>query len=179
VRDAEPDAYPTETTTAAEEALVDETVDGDALRMDQRMLLSPVPSAGGRWNQVHFNAEAIQDFFRAAPNSPERVFLYEVLADGSLADVEVRKVVFSQRNVNRKIEFRAHHGEAYPATGPPLLVIREIATRVHRYQMLLPGDPGYAELDVLRESRPSIGHGFHRAIVTAADVLSAWPECLV
>lgn len=179
LHDVEPEAEETEAATSAEEASVDEAADESGLHDDQRMLLSPVPRGQGRWNQVHFNIEATRDFLRAAPNSHERVSLYEVLPDGSLGEVEVRKVVYSLRNRNRKIELRAHHGEAYPAAGPPLLVIREVATRVHRYQMLFPDDLGYSELNALRESRPSIGRGLHRAIVTAADVLEAWPTCPV
>lgn len=145
----------------------------------QRMMLAEVPRAGGRWHQVHFNRQAIEDYFRARANSTDRVFLYEVQPDGSLGPVEARKVVFSAANVNHKVEISAHRGAAYPTAGPPILVLREIGTRMHRYVMLLPGEVGYVEARAVLYSLPSIGRGAQRVITTADVVGGAWPDCPV
>lgn len=173
-------AVETESDVASEEAVAeDESAAAPGLEGNQRMLVAEVPRAGGRWNQVHFNREAVRDYFRAAPNSSDRVFLYEVRPDGSLGAVEARRVVYSATNVNHKIEFGAHHGDAYPSAGPPILVLREIGTRMHRYVMLFPGEAGYNEMTSLLGSTPSIGRGAQRIIVTASIVEAAWPGCPV
>ncbi len=140
-----------------------------------RMLVAVVPRAKGRWHQVHFNAPAIDDYFRAQPNSAERVLLYRV-EPGGVVPEPPRPVVYSVANKNHKIEFRAHRGESYPAGGPPILVLRELGLRTHSYVMLFPGEPGYTEMTAFLASRNSIGRGAKRVIATRPEVEAAWPS---
>ena len=86
-----------------------------------------------------------------------------------------RAGIYSAINVNHRIEFGAHHGDAYPTAGPPIIVVRELGLRLHLYLMLFPGESGYSEMQTVVTSRPNIGRGLPRVIVTHADVAAAWP----
>lgn len=163
-----------EAAIAVEEEVVDLAASAPSDPAD-RVLVAYVPRAGGRWHQVHFNEPAIREYFRAAPNSGDRVVLYRVDIGGAAYAEPPRPVVFSDANVNHKIEFGAHAGERYPAGGPPILVLREIGLRTHSYVMLLPGEAGYSETDTLLKSLPSIGRGARRAITTLTVAQAAWP----
>lgn len=164
-----------EAAIAVEEEVVDLAETG-APDSSDRMLVAEVPGGGPRWQQVHFNKPAITDFFRAAPNTADRVFLYRVEPGGAAFAEPPRPVVFSAVNVNHKIEFRAHAGEPYPTAGPPILVLREIGLRTFSYTMLLPGESGYAEMTAFLAANPSIGRGAPRVIATRAQVEAAWPS---
>lgn len=142
-----------------------------------RILVAEVPSGGGRWNQVHFNKAAVEEFFRVRPDSADRAFLYEVSEDGSTLTAEPpRKCIYSDVNKNHKIEFAAHHGEEYPDP-PPILVIREVGHHTFVYRMLLGGDQGYDEMRTLLGDNPIIGRGpTARTIVDGAELLAYWPD---
>ena len=101
-----------------------------------RILLARVPRAGGRWSQVHFNTDVVQQFFRVTNLQVQRAFLTQVRPDGSRADPEVRPCVFSQSNRNHRIEFSAASGLVYPPE-PPILVLREHQLRAFEYMLLM------------------------------------------
>jgi hypothetical protein len=173
-------------TRAATEALAEETVEtavevaaAEAIETQpeptDRMLVAEVPRAGGRWHQVHFNEPAIRDYFRALPGTPDRVYLFRYEPPGTMVAEPARPVVFSDVNVNHKIEFGAHAGEPYPTDGAPILVLRELGLRTHLYTMLFPGDDGYAEMSGMLAAGPSIGRGAPRVIATRARVATLWP----
>ena len=124
-----------------------------------RFLIAQVPKAGGRWRQIHFNADVIEQFFRVRPDSIQRVYLVECRQDGSFAEQEVRPCVHSSANRNYKIEISSHRGENYPNTGRPVAVYRELQARSFAYMLLMPGDPGHEEMQALTECLPSIGRG--------------------
>jgi hypothetical protein len=140
-----------------------------------RLLVAAVPGAGGRWHQVHFNVEAVRDYFRARPHTSDRVLLHRLEPGGLVVVEPPRAVVLSGVNRNHKIEFGAHAGADYPTAGRPILVLREIGLRSHTYVMLLPGDPGYIEMTQFLATNPSIGRGAPRVISTRAGVEAAWP----
>lgn len=169
-----PTEAPDEAAVSVEEEVVDldETAAPEAA---DRMLVAEVPKASGRWHQVHFNAPAITDYFRARPNSPDRVLLYRIEPGGAVAEPP-RPVVYSKRNKNHKIEFRAHPGESYPVSGPPIVVLREIGIRTHSYKMLFPEEAGYAEMTAFLAANERIGRGTRRVITTRASVAAAWPS---
>ena len=143
-----------------------------------RILIAQVPAAGGRWHQIHYNKAVVEQFFLVSPNSAQRVFLREVTAAGLLGEEEIRPLVYSPSNKNFKIEVSARRDAEYP-TGDdkPLIVLRELGVRNFLYMLLLPGEEGYAELQKLLLSQPSIGKGLHRSIVASADIEAAWPKC--
>jgi len=143
----------------------------------ERILVAEVPRAGGRWHQVHFNREAIDDFFQVRPNSDQRVYLTECLQDGRFGEQEMRPCVLSQTNMNHKIELGSHHSAEYPASGRPIAVFRELQARSFAYMLLMPGDPGHREMTRLLRQVESIGRGVPRVITTIADLRRAWPAC--
>lgn len=142
-----------------------------------RVLVAQIPKAGGRWNQVHFNRDIIQDFFRVQANSPERVYLTEKRLDGTSGAQEVRPCVYSNTNKNFKIEVAAKHGEAYPDEGVPIAVFRELQLRTFEYTLLMPDDAGYDAMLELSEELESIGKGHRRVVTDLGTVVDRWDDC--
>ena len=143
---------------------------------DDRILLAQVPRAGGRWSQVHFNADVVRQFFRVTNREVQRAFLTQVRSDGSRAGTEIRPCVRSRANRNHRIEFSAATGLAYPQE-PPILVLRELQLRVFEYMLIMPGDDGFSELSRLVNQLPSVGRGVRRAITEVSTLQTAWPSC--
>jgi hypothetical protein len=143
-----------------------------------RILLAQVPGAGGRWAQVHFNADVIVGYFRLTDFEIQRVYLTRVLGDGTREEVEVRRCVYSAgSNRNHKIEIGAAKGLAYPDEDRPLLIFRERQLRSYDYMLLMPGDEGYDRLIDLSNRLPSPGRGFPRPITDLVTLRAAWPDC--
>ena len=141
-----------------------------------RILIALVPAAGGRWSQVHFNADVVQEFFRIANLEIQRVYLTHLSPDGTRSDVEVRQCLFGQSNRNHRIEFGAAKRLQYPAN-PPVLVLRERQLRVFDYMLLLPTSEGYAKVIELTNTLPSTGRGLGRVITDVNALENAWAEC--
>ena len=154
---------------------------GPAVRPEEgfgRVLLAQVPRAGGRWAQVHFNAQVIRDYFRLNRFETERVYLTRVFPDATRDDVEVRRCVFSAgSNRNHKIEIGAAKHLAYPQESPPLLVFRERQLRTYDYMLIMPGEGGYGPVLDLSNRLPSPGRGFPRPVTDLAELGRAWSDC--
>lgn len=142
-----------------------------------RFLIAQVPRAGDRWRQIHFNGEVIQQFFRVQHNSSQRVYLMECGQDGSFGDQEVRPCVYSDANMNHKIEVASRRGEPYPEQDSPIALYRELQVRSFAYMLLFPGEPGHSEMLRLTQTLPSLGHGVSRVITESARIRDAWPAC--
>ena len=142
-----------------------------------RFLVAQVPRAGDRWHQVHFNREVIDRFFRVQHGTTQRVYLVECRQNGTFAEQEVRPCVYSDANMNLKIEIASHHGAPYPDNGPPIAVYRELQARSFAYMLLLPGEPGYDAMSELTENLTPVGRGIRRVMPDAADLRGVWPEC--
>lgn len=142
-----------------------------------RIAISQVPRAGGRWTQVHFNTDVVRDYFRVTDTRTQRVYLTHVAPNGGRAEVEVRPVVFSQTNKNHKIEVGAARGQDYPDDGPPVLVFRERQLRTFDYMLLMPGDAGYGALIDVTRRLQSLGRGFPRVITDMTTLDTAWADC--
>lgn len=142
-----------------------------------RFLVAHVPRAGDRWNQVHFNRAVVEDFFQIRSGTHERVYLRECRGESGFGDQEVRPCVYSESNRNLKIEVASHAGEAYPDDGPPIALFQELQVRSFAYMLLMPGEPGYAELKRLTIDLPSVGKGLPRVLTRGDRVGSAWPNC--
>lgn len=169
VREEEPEATTeggTEVELAAESSPTPESTD--------RMLVAYVPKAGGRWHQVHLNVDVIAQFFKARPNSPDRVRLARLEAGGTVVHEPPRRVLLSEANKNHRVEFGAAAGVPYPTSGPPIIVLRELGLRSFNYVMLMPDEPGYEPLSKLLASSESIGKGVARTIKTRKEVTAAW-----
>lgn len=142
-----------------------------------RVLVARVPAAGGRWAQVHLNADVVRDYFRVTDQTTQRLYLTQVTANGDRSDVEVRPCVFSETNRNHKVEIRAASGQEYPENGRPLLVFRERQLRTFDYMLVMPEEDGYGPLMELTERQPSIGRGFRRVITDMNTLAEYWPDC--
>ncbi len=142
-----------------------------------RFLVARVPRAGDRWTQVHFNRAVIEDFFKVRHGTHERVYLRECRGESGYGDQEVRPCVYSERNKNLKIEVASRAGEAYPEEGPPIALFQELQVRSFVYMLLMPGEPGYAELSRLTTEMPSVGKGLPRVVTRGDMVAAAWPNC--
>lgn len=151
------------------------TVDETAPQPTDRMLVAEVPSAGGRWHQIHFNEDVARIYFRARPATADRVFLMRYEGGRATVPEPPRPVVMPPRNRNHRIEFGARPGTAFPAGGRPILVLRELGVRTHMYLMLFPGESGYSDVASLLATEPSVGRGVPRVITTRARVVAAWP----
>jgi|LSQX01.3.fsa_nt_gb hypothetical protein len=158
---------------------VEETGQDIIVSGESRVLIAVVPRAGERWQQIHYNQDIIQQFFRlpVATKSGLRVFLQEVRPDRTTSAPEIRHLVYSSRNQNLKIEIGARRGRPYPDVGFPLIVLNEVGTRSFRYTLLMPHDDGYSAISSLLASLPRIGRGVHRSITTLSRVRSAWNNC--
>ena len=149
--------------------------DGGVAIVD-RILMAQVPKAGGRWSQVHFNADVVRDYFRMVDFNTQRAYLSQVGPDGVQSEVEVRPCVYSPSNKNHKIEFGAASGRDYPAS-PPVLILRERQLRVFDYMLLFPDADGYAEAIELTRELPSVGRGMRRVITDMNTLERAWAAC--
>ena len=149
--------------------------EGGVARLD-RVLIAQVPKAGGRWSQIHFNADVVREYFRLADSGSQRVYLSQVGSDGVRTDAEVRPLVYSSANKNPKIEFGAASGQGYPAS-PPVLLLRERQIRVFDYMLLLPGAEGYSEVFALSNTQPKLGRGMPRVVTDLNTLQGAWSAC--
>jgi hypothetical protein len=171
-----PVAVEPEIAEAAAEAVIEQREE-PALNLQERILIAQVPAAGGRWHQVHFNRDVINQFFQVRPNTDQRVYLVERRIDGTLGEQEVRPCVFSQRNKNYKIELGARRDAEYPNDGVPIAVFRESQARSFEYMLIFPEELGYDELLQLTRELPTVGRGLPRVITDSGTLLRAWPGC--
>jgi HKD family nuclease len=140
-------------------------------------LIAQVPAAAGRWYQIHFNAEVVQTFLMITANSSQRLFIQGVDENGNRAEQEVRPCVYSEHNMNYKVEFAARRELPYPAGGRPILIMKRLAVRTFEYMLIMPGEAGHAQLWELTLTLPRAGRGLARVITDAATVGAAWVEC--
>jgi hypothetical protein len=140
------------------------------------VLVAQVPKAGGRWHQVHMNAEVMRRFFRLQRDAVVEASFERVGRDGRLHGVAKRALVFSEANKNPKIEFDLRDAPDYPDI-PPILLVLEIELRRFRYMLVMPSDSGYDEMTRLNAAHDSVGRGLRRVISTLAEVELRWPGC--
>lgn len=85
----------------------------------------------------HYLIEAIiEQLFRVLPNSSERAYLFEKVSPTQIGPEEIRPCVFGSKNRNIRIEFAGKRDKAYPENGRPILVVREVGTRIFHYILL-------------------------------------------
>lgn len=143
-----------------------------------RVMIAKVPGAGGRWSQVHFNTDVVEQYFRITDRGTQRVYLTHVSQDGERGEEEVRPCVFSERNKNHKIEIAAAKHLDYPeGENRPILVFRERQVRCFDYMLLMPRQGGYSQVLRLIETMQTTGRGFPRVITDLPTLAGVWPEC--
>lgn len=143
------------------------------------MLVAQIPGAGKRWSQVHFNREVMEKFFNLDPEDHEILYLRELNA----VSYEERPIVFAERNRNVKVEIGSAKGLPYPGLARgvqqrPILLVRREGTARYRYLLLMPGEPGHAEMLALsvQHFQPH-GTQLPRIVVSRNQVVSSWRDC--
>lgn len=140
----------------------------------EEVLVAEIPKAGDRWAQANFDLENYEGFFGAKVGSQRRISLHHVDASGALGDVESRPSV-EVASQNYRFELAAARGRAYPTGGSPIGVFLRLATGEFLYSLLLPGEPGYEDIDRLLTAN---WHGRadrkRRMRFTADEVRAAW-----
>lgn len=121
-----------------------------AVSTTDRILVAEVPKASDRWNQINFNKASFQNYFGAIPGGASgtyRILLKSVDSAGTLGATEPRPSV-SVASHNWRFEISAASGLPYPSgTNRPYVVFSEASTRSFLYELLMPGDSRYSEVD--------------------------------
>jgi hypothetical protein len=146
--------------------------------MTRRILIRYVPKAGGRTSQVHFTREIAEDYFHFVLDQQRTIRLQQMRPGSALGPVENRPLVYSEVNRNCRIEVSGARrlGEHYPTSGQrPIIVFEEVQGDLFRYLPLLPGDDGYAELDMYLDSLPKKGPALPSYITNLSKLLQIWP----
>jgi hypothetical protein len=140
------------------------------------VLVAQVPRGERRWGQVGLNEAVVDEFLDIAPNSSQRLRLRHIQSDGVVGGTEIRAIRMSEVNRNRRLEIGAAHGLPYPSNGAPILVLRERGVRQYDYMLVLPGESGSEELKRILETRPRLGRGDPRVVITSQELAEEWPE---
>ena len=118
--------------------------------LTDRVLVAEVPKASRRWKQINFDKASFQDYFGATPGGVAgtyRILLKNVDSTGTLGKTESRPSV-SVASHNWRFEISAASGLPYPAgTSRPYVIFLEASTRSFLYELIMPGDPRYLEVD--------------------------------
>lgn len=173
---------PTDTEVVVSDGQAYETQPSDD-ELDELMLVSMVPKAGqgprARWSQVHLSVDIAREFLDAEPEEHPEIQLRNA-AGGAVED---RRIVYSAgSNKNVKIEVGAAREAArtvgYPAEGRPVVLFRREGAGRFRYLLLMPGDPGHAEMTGLAEDEFVPSHNqLPRVVTPRSHVLARWPDC--
>lgn len=115
-----------------------------------RILVAEVPKASTRWKQINFDKASFQNYFGAVPGGTGgtyRILLKNVDSAGTLGATESRPSV-SVASHNWRFEISAASRLPYPGgTNRPYVVFSEASTRSFIYELLVPGDSRYSEVD--------------------------------
>lgn len=114
--------------------------------------MAEVPRASARWKQINFDKASFQNYFGATAGGTGgtyRILLKSVNPEGELGETESRPSV-SVASHNWRFEIAAASGLPYP-TGDerPYVIFSEASTRSFIYELVMPSDSRYAEVNHL------------------------------
>jgi hypothetical protein len=132
-------------------------------------------SAGqSMFSQVSVDQSTFKNFFNYSGGEIE-IVLTRVDLDGSSGEVESRKGRYKAASVNYYFEVGQVQGLPYPETGRPIAVFGRLKMGGFVYRVLLPGEPGYADVSGwLDRNVGTAGREMRRRIVTTENVQEAW-----
>ncbi len=130
-----------------------------SVSLTDRVLVAEVPKASARWKQINFDKASFQNYFGATAGGAGgtyRILLKSVDSAGVLGATETRPSV-SVASHNWRFEIAAASGLLYPTGGKrPYVVFSEASTRSFIYELVMPGDPRYVEVDNLVNTWKSV-----------------------
>lgn len=146
-----------------------------------RVLVAEVPKASARWKQINFDKTSFQDFFGATAGGVAgtyRILLKNVDLAGTLGVTETRPSV-SVASHNWRFEIAAASGMPYPTgSNRPYVIFSEVSTRSFIYELILPGDPRYPEVDNFVNAWKKMNGvtGIARIITTVGEIKTSTPS---
>lgn len=145
---------------------------------DNAYLIRLVPRAGDRSKQVHFTVDLLEKYFCLKPG--DGILVQEMLASGTVGEIEHRQVVFSPRNRNVKIELAGASmlDTNYPANPEtrPVLILKRVNANLFVYMILLAGDEGYDSINTRLKALPS-GRSLPYEVINESTMFSLWDNC--
>lgn len=149
-----------------------------ASRDDNTYLIRLVPRAGDRSKQVHFTVDLLKKYFCLKPG--DGILVQEMFVSGAVGEIEHRKVVFSRKNRNVKIELAGASmlDTNYPANleTRPILILKRINANLFVYMILLAGNEGYDAINARLKSLPS-GKSLPYEVIDESTMFSLWGDC--
>lgn len=101
---------------------------------------------------MNFDKTSFKNYFGATPGGASgtyRIMLKNVNSVGVLSETETRPSV-SVKSHNWRFEINAAKGLAYPTGGNrPYVIFVEVSTRSFIYELIMPGDKKYPEVNKL------------------------------
>lgn len=146
---------------------------------DKDYLIRHVPGAGTRSKQVHFTMDILTQYFRMQPGSS--LDLQQMDDIYTPHPIEHRRIVYSQRNRNVKIEIAAaeilnnHYPQALDKR--PILVFKRINPTMFAYMLLMDGDAGYANLNQRLLGLDWHSRSLPYETVDIGTMLTIWDDC--
>ena len=145
---------------------------------DGTYLVRLVPRAGNRSKQVHFTVDLLEKYFCLKPG--DVILVQEMLASGTVGEIEHRQVVFSQRNRNVKIELAGASmlDTNYPSNPEtrPVLVLKRVNANLFVYMILLAGDEGYDAINARLTALPT-GRSLPYEVIDERTMFTLWDNC--
>lgn len=162
-------------------AVTDEEIDIDAaywtITLDANVLIAEIPNNNKRWSQANFSQETFENYFGATcgENGTYRILLKHVNADGTMCKTEARPSV-SVASSNYRFELDAAKGLPYPeGRNRPIGIFAKVSCRDFIYTLLMPGQPGYADVMRLLAQTQAPTRLMRRISYVAKDVFEAAP----
>lgn len=147
------------------------------INLADRILVVEITKSGSRWSQINFDKKSFTEFFGATPGGKSgtyRILLKHTNALGKLMETESRPSV-SVASHNWRFEISAASGLAYPqGSDRPYVVFDEVSTRSFIYELIMPGDPGYTDINAFVKAWKNANNktGIAR-IITDGNTLNA------
>lgn len=145
------------------------------------MLVAEVPKASDRWKQINFDKASFQNFFGATAGGTTgtyRILLKNVDSAGVLRATETRPSV-SVASHNWRFEIAAASGLTYPTgVSRPYVIFSEVSIRSFIYELVMPGDSRYQEVDNLVKTWKSTNGvtGIARFITSVNRIKASTPS---
>ena len=154
------------------------TAETEVTEITPIILIREVPRAGGRTSQVHFTRNIVEDYFHFRIGETRNVKFQQVQT-GTVGPIEVRPLVYSERNMNPKIELTGARilSENYPTDGSrPIILFEQVKEDFFRYMLILLGNKGFVQLTNYLAGIPRHGLALKYSFVSPEDMLRIWPE---